>query len=574
MKSISKALKSTGCKGAKKMKKILCFFIIFFFLPALSFAQKATQAGTNQTVGEGVSVTAQPASGRLVESNPSQQEPAGLEKVEPVVVQTNKISLDLKGMDIVDVLKMIASRAKMNIIVGKNVRGQVSLFIRDVDIWDAFEIILLANDLAYDKKGDLINVMTQEDYAKIYGAPYKDKKEIEIVRLKYAKAKDVLVTLSQIKSEVGKVILDEASNCLILMDIPERVIKMKEVVRSTDFPLETRIFSLNYASPERISEKLKNMVTQASSSIKIDERTGKLAITDTPENLKEIEKVIKAFDEKPQQVLIDSQIIELKPSDKLEMGVDWDYWLDKYFRVSAPFSGVTGSTKLSIGTVNATVSEQGRYKGVLDALRTLGDTKILSSPRIMVVEGQEAKILVGSKEAYLTSSTTQVGDSASTSETVNFVDVGIKLFVTPEISREGFITMKIRPEVSSSSYTNFGTTSAPKNIPIVSTSEAETTVVVNDGTTIIIGGLRKDEKTETVKKIPILGDIPLVGMLARSTSREIKATDLVILLTPHLISGKEPLTDFSQIKPRDGVDISMSPKGEIVKEKTTLEKER
>lgn len=549
------------------MRKSFCFFIIFSFLLSALSAAGQTQEGNLTSV----SPTSPVSSGQTQEKVSLA---ANLTDVEPVVFtpQTRKLSLDLKGMDIVDVLKMLASRVGMNIIVGKNVRGPVSLFIKDVEIWDAFDIILLANELAYDKKGDLINVMTQEDYEKTYGFPYKDKKEIETVRLKYAKAKDLVTTLVQIKSDVGKVILDEGSNSLVLMDIPERVEKMKKVVESTDRPLLTKIFILNYANAEKISDKIKNMVTQGVGSIKIDERTGKLAITDTPENLVEIEKVIKAFDEKPLQVLIDSQIIELKPLDKFEMGIDWDFWFQKYFRVSAPFAGVTGTTKLSIGTVNATVGEKSQYKTVIDALRTLGDTKILSSPRIMAVNGQEARILVGSKEAYLTASTTEVGQSASTTETVNFVDVGIKLFVTPEISREGSITMKIRPEVSSAQYVDFGTAAAPKKIPIVTTSEAETTVIVNDGTTIIIGGLRKDEKSETVKKIPILGDIPLLGMLARNTSREIKATDLVILLTPHLISGEKSLTDFAEIKPRDGVDISMSEEGEIVKGKSLSEK--
>ncbi len=485
--------------------------------------------------------------------------------VEPVSFSpaTRKLSLDIKGMDIVDVLKMLAARANMNIVVGKNVRGPVSLFIRDVEVWDAFEIILLANGLAYDKKADLINVMTQEDYLKAYGIEYKDKKEIETIRLRYAKAKDLVNTLTQVKSDIGNVIVDEASNTIILIDVPERVEKMRKVIQTTDVVLETRIFTLNFANAEKMSEKIKTMGTQSTGSIKIDERTGKLAVTDTPEKLAEIEKVIRAFDEKPQQVLIDSQIIELKPSDKFEMGVDWDYWLEKHFRVSAPFAGVSGETKLSIGTIDASVSGKGDYKAVIDALRTLGDTKILSSPRILAVNGQEARILVGSKEAYLTSATTQVGDSASTTETVNFVDVGIKLYVTPEISREGSITMKIRPEVSSSQYVNFGTSASPKNIPIVTTSEAETTVVINDGTTIIIGGLRKDEKTETVRKIPLLGDIPLVGALARSKSSEVKATDLIILLTPHLVSGTEAVTDFSEVPPKDGKTVKMY-KGDII----------
>ncbi|MCG8432102.1 MAG: hypothetical protein MJA29_13150 [Candidatus Omnitrophica bacterium] len=477
-----------------------------------------------------------------------------------------KISLDIKNLDVVDVLKMLAQRAQLNIVIGKQARGQVSLFIREVDIWDAFEIILLANDLAYDRRGDLIYVMTQEEYAKVYGVPYKDKKEIETVRLRYTRAKELVISLNQLRSEIGKVVVDETSNSLILMDVPERIGKMKKVIAETDIALQTRIFDLNYADAAGLSQKISEMVLLSGGSIKTDERTSKIAVTDTAENLDEIERIILAFDEKPRQVLINAQIIELKPSDKYEAGIDWDYWIDKYWRISAPFAGVSGTTKLSIGTVGRNIiDEKGQYKAVIDALQTLGDTKILSSPRIMVVSGEEARMLVGTKEAYLTSSTTQVGESASTTETVNFVDVGIKLYVVPEISRQGLITLKIRPEVSSSELVNFGTADEPKQIPIVTTSEAETTVVVKDGTTIIIGGLRQDTKSETVRKVPILGDIPLLGNLAKNVSKEVKATDLIILITPYLASGEYAVTDTDSLKPTDGMNVRMT-EGELVTE--------
>jgi len=539
----------------------LCVIICVAFMPVIVFSQEAAQ--TESAVPDAVPV---------IEQAPAQEQAIQARTAEQVVVSPDrkKISLDIKNLDVVDVLKMLATRAGLNIVVGKNARGQVSLFIRDVSIWDAFEIILLANDLAYDKRGDLIYIMTQDEYAKTYGVPYKDKKEIETIRLKYTKARDLVTSLSQVKSEVGKVIVDETSNSLILMDVPDRIAGMKAVILQTDVPLQTRIFELNYADPEKLSEKIKPMILKSGGALKVDERTDKISVTDSPENLAEIERLVQAFDEKPRQVLIDAQIIELKPSDKFEMGVDWDYWMKKYFRVQAPFAGVTGTTKLSVGTVGQVVDEVGEYKAVVDALRTLGDTKILSSPRIMVVSGQEARMLVGTKQAYLTSATTQVGESASTSETVNFVDVGIKLYVIPEVSREGFITMKIRPEVSSSELVNFGTATAPKQIPIVTTSEAETMVVVNNGTTIIIGGLRKDEKIESIKKIPILGDIPLLGALARSTSREIRTTDLIILLTPHLVSGESALTDFRDIPPENGVQMSMD-KGQLLEERFSSE---
>lgn len=488
-------------------------------------------------------------------------------------VEQNKISLDTKRMDVVDVLKMLAGRSGMNIVVGKNVTGKVTLFLKDVNLWDAFEIILLANDLAYEKKGDIINVMTQRDYELLYGAPYRDKTQIKIIQLKYAKATYLSQALTQIKSNVGRIVPDEGSNTLVLLDTPEKLQRMVNFIRNADLPLATQVFNLNYASAEKINPKLQEALTKNVGSIKIDERTNKIAISDYPEKLDYIAKLISAFDEKPQQVLIDAQVIEIKPSDKFEMGVDWEYWIKNHFKVTESLP-VGTSGRLFLGTPSTTPSKPRDYKAIVDLLRTIGDAKILSSPRIMVINNQEAKILVGTKDAYITSTTSLSGTGTTViSQSINFVDVGIKLHVTPTINRNGFVIMKIKPEVSSAERTSITSEGKITQIPIVTTSETETAVVVKDGITILIGGLKKDERQKTVKKIPLIGDIPLLGMFFRSTSDEIKKTDLVILLTPHIMSGETPLTDFADITPEEGA-IAKMVKGDIVTQKVSSSKKQ
>jgi len=494
--------------------------------------------------------------------------PAG----EPLVVSglagSDKITLDIKGMDLVDVLKMLAARSGTNIVVGKNVTGKVTLFLKDVDIWNAFEIILAANDLAYEKKNSIIYVMTQRDYESLYGERYQDKKKVEIVKLEYAKAIDIARTLNQMKSSIGKVVVDENSNTLVLMDAAEQIKEMTDFIEHADIPIQTRVFNLNYAQAEKLSAKIQETVTKGVGNIKIDERTNKIAVTDYPDKLNEIERILRAFDEKTQQVLIDAQIIEVSPSDKFEMGVDWDFWIRKNFKISGSLP-ISHTGRLLLGTADVLPKGKGEYKAILDLLRTIGETKILSSPRIMTLNNQEAKILVGSKEAYITSTTSQSGSGTTViSQNVNFVDVGIKLYVTPAINTDGFITMKIRPEISTSKLTDITSVGQITQVPIVSTSETETTVMVKDGITIIIGGLRKDEKTKTVTKIPLLGDIPFLGTLFRKTSDEVKRTELVILLTPHIMSGENAFTEFSDIRPVDGA-ITRMQDGNLTTERIT-----
>ncbi len=486
------------------------------------------------------------------------------------VSRTGKISLDIKGMDIVEVFKMLSSRYNMNIIVGKNVSGKVTLFLKDVDVWDAFEILILANDLAYEKKDDIINITTQRDYEVLYGERFQTKKRVKIVKLKYAKPQDISKVLTQMKTNIGKILVDDNSNTVVLIDTPESMANMNEYIKSADMPVQTKVFDLNYAQAEKLGTKLQDSMTKGIGSMKVDERTNKIAITDYPKKINEMTNIIEAFDEKPLQVLVDAQIIEVRPSDKFEMGVDWDYWLRKNYHLAALLPTAGAVSTLAIGVAAETLTKKpekiGQYKAIIDILRTIGDAKILSSPRIMVLNNQEAKILVGTKDAYITSTTSQAGSgTAVTSQSVNFVDVGIKLYVTPTINRDGFVTMKIRPEISSATRTNITSAGQITQIPIVSTSETETTVLVKDGVTIIIAGLKKDEKSLSEKRIPFIGDIPILGLLFRNTSDEVKKTEIVILLTPHIVTGASPITDANNIKPKAGAIARMS-KGNIITE--------
>ncbi|MFA5338347.1 MAG: secretin N-terminal domain-containing protein [Candidatus Omnitrophota bacterium] len=556
-------------------KKLLSLIIVIIFSFNLSFAQT-----------ENIELMPEDLDAQVVSEDAPQPEaqtlPPAAENTPPVVQPVTrvapvsatsvkqqelpgKISLDIKGMDIVDVLKMLASRSGLNLVIGKNVTGRVTLFLKNIDPWDAFEIVILSNDFAYEKKGEIINVMSQRDYELQYGERFQDKKQARTIKLKYAKAADLSRALNQIKTNIGKIVVDEGSNTISLIDSLQKIEEMEKFIKETDMPLETKVFNLNYAQADKLNAKIQEIITKGVGSLRFDERTNKIVVIDYPKKIEEISNVINAFDAKTAQVLIDAQVIEVKPSDKFEMGVDWNYWIKKYFQVSTALPiNTTGALILS--TATGTPTAEGEFKGVMDMLRTIGDTKILSSPRIMVLNNQEAKILVGTKDAYITSTVTQTEGNAVTAETVNFVETGIKLFVTPIINEKGFVIMKIKPEVSSAVTRTLISQDKKTEVPIVTSSEAETTVMVKDGVTIIIGGLRKDEHKKTVKKIPILGDIPGLRYFFSSTSDEITKTDLVILLTPHIMSGETAYTDFAEIKPENGAVVNMV-SGNIVKDR-------
>ena len=178
-------------------------------------------------------------------------------------------------------------------------------------------------------------------------------------------------------------------------------------------------------------------------------------------------------------------------------------------------------------------------------LATLGEARLISNPKIAVINNHEARIHVGRQEAYITSTTTAAQTTTTTAEDVTFIDVGIQLTVTPRINSDGYVTMRIIPEVSS--VIRFLTTAQDNTIPIVDTSTAETTVMVKDNSTIFIGGLRKKEEQTTSKQIPFLGHVPIFGPLFfKQTDRDDTTAELVVMITPHIVYGDELVTGDEQ----------------------------
>jgi type II secretory pathway component GspD/PulD (secretin) len=461
------------------------------------------------------------------------------EKPAPPPGLSKRISLDLRQMDVVAVMKFLAEQGDLNIVTGKNVGGRVALASKDITILDALDIIALSNELAYVVQNRVIHVMTEADYQRLFGSSFADQRQVERLHLQSADATNVATVLGNIKSSVGRVVADAQTRTLVLIDVPEKLEQMVAAAQSMDQAgqLQTQVFELRYAKAADLKVEVEKVLTPKLGAVRLDKRTNTLVVTDLVPQIREAQQVIDAFDRKTREVIIESKIIQVRLEDKFQMGVDWevlfrklsDLNVSQVFPVRPPLSL---SSRLIIGSL-----AKDKFRAVVELLQTVGKTNILSTPQIAVVENEEAKILVGTREAYITSSITQTTGAATTAEQVTFVDVGLQLKVTPTINREGFVTMKIKPEVSS--VARLLTTASGNQIPIIETSTAETTVMVKDGVTIVIAGLMKDETFTEERKLPILGDIPILGMAFRTRENRVSKTELIFFLTPSIISGKE-----------------------------------
>jgi type II secretory pathway component GspD/PulD (secretin) len=492
-----------------------------------------------------------------------------------------RISLDLRNIEVTDALKFLSLKTGVNMIATKDVAGRVTLMVLNVPAKDVFDIMLRSNGLAYTKEGEIYNIMTDEEYKSLFGKKFADIRVVKVFRIKYAIPEQVFTMLDALKSEIGRVLVEPDSGTALILDTPDKIAEIEKAISTLEQKNLVRVFQLKYAKAKDVEEQLKAQLDlKKVGTVKADERSNQVIIQTLPERMVNIEKMIASLDQKTKQVLIDSTIIKVKISDQLEQGTEWEGLLAAASKYGMAYFGANPFSIIKPTTMDTTNTYQTRYDyltntmnneigsyastsntdssasnaktgpGVLNLgiisgdkdvnivlkyVQTLGNTQILSNPKISIVNNQEAKIHVGERQAYVTSTTTTGQSTSTVSEEVTFVDVGIQLSVTPTINDDGYVTMKIKPEISS--VVSFLDTPSGNKIPIIDTSMSETTVMVKDGTTIIIGGLRREDKTAATEQFPFLGNIPLLGYFFKNKTAKTEKTELLVMITPHIMTG-------------------------------------
>lgn len=470
---------------------------------------------------------------------------------------SRRITVGLRDADIIAILTDLAQKGNINIVVSKAVEGRVSLFVKNITIREALDIIMTANSLAYEiRPGEVLYVMPEAEYKAFSGKNFKDIRQVRKIELAYANPKSVFKSLDALKSAVGEVMVDEDSGTLVLKDTPERLIVLENVLASLDRPDMPKVFTLQYAKAADVAAALNTRLdAKKTGMVTVDQRNNQVIISSLSERMKEAEDIIRQMDRETKEVLLEVKILRIVLKDEFDMGVDWRLVL-KNMRI--PTTTLVGDFALPSTIANpftVSLGHEGsdyKYTALMQLLQQFGETRNLSSPSIAVINGEPAKIHVGRTEAYVTTTVSSGGTVATTAAQVTFLDVGVMLTVTPTINDQGFITIKVSPEISTvESYLKYKIAVDVENeVPIVSRTTADTTVKIKDGTTIIIGGLRKDEKIKAVTKVPVLGDIPVIRWAFRSEVEKTEKTEVAVFLTPHIITGD-----------RDVVDTENKPKG-------------
>jgi type IV pilus assembly protein PilQ len=400
------------------------------------------------------------------------------------VKKNGLVSIDFRDADIKNVLKVLAYNSGVNIVAGPEVTGLVTIQLKDVPWQKALEVVLSTYGYAYERRGDIIAVTTVENLKK--------------------------------RREDSQVLAEQE-------------------------PLITQTFVLNFGKASDIIGSIEKMKTPRG-SINFDQRTNTLIVTDIQSNLDLIEEVVKSLDAVTPQVVIEVKVVETTLTNTENLGIDWTIAATATgakhptsfpFHTDASSEFLPGTltapaaTDFTYGTLNAST-----LSAVLQMLKTRSNTNILSNPKIVTLDNQKARIVVGSQYPIPTYTYNEQQAKLQVSGW-EYKDIGIIFEVTPHVNNAGFVTIDLQPKITA--ILDFVTVENTQ-LPRLSTEEATTKVMIKDGDTLVIAGLIKDQVTDTKKRVPILGDVPLIGEAFRKSETTKTKTELLIFLTPHIIT--------------------------------------
>ncbi len=286
-----------------------------------------------------------------------------------------------------------------------------------------------------------------------------------------------------------------------------------------------RMFRLRHAPAARIQDIVKAFLSEGG-RMSVDAKTNALIVKDSAEVLNQVQRLVARLDRKPRQVSVEAAIVSTKLDDITKLGVNFD----KFKRINANLLRVN---TIGFATVPTEASKglfvdlaSGNLTALLEALQTTTDFKLLSHPRLKALSGEPAEIRVGERLGFLTSVTTVGANTpGTTTQTVEFLDVGTALRFTAFVTEDGMVELELKPEVSEGAIDAQG-------LPSKKTSEMTTRVKVPSGQTLLLGGLIRSRDEVTVSKVPILGSIPLLGILFRSSSVTHASDEVIVMITP------------------------------------------
>jgi type IV pilus assembly protein PilQ len=388
-----------------------------------------------------------------------------------------KVTIDFRETPIDDVLRMLAKQADIDIIKSPEVIGNVTATLTNIPLGEALDNILAAHGYGYIATENMIRIVPRKD----------------------------------------------------MIDIREKIVN--------------KVYRINYADVKQVEEALKKFISK-DGSLSANIGTSNIIVTDTESKIAAIDAFIKEIDRITPQILVEVRIYDITHQDTLDLGVQWmagsqttigdtlgsnpsgntyPYAIGTFNELKSKTADTTGT--LRFGFLNSSTDIDIRLKAQAENI----NAKLLANPRLLVLDNENAVFDIVREIPY-TESTLVSG--AGTTATILFKNVGVNLTVKPHLTRDGMLRLDIVPKFSV-----VVDTDATTHVPTVDSRSVKTIVLVKDGQTVVLGGLRKKDVTQLTHKIPLLGDLPWVGAAFRFEGEDTVTSEIIVFITPHVIES-------------------------------------
>lgn len=447
------------------------------------------------------------------------------QKISLVDSVTTPVTLNLKESEVVDAIRALSEISGINMVVDDSVTGKITLNLKEVSFKDALDLILKLKGLDYTEISNTL-VIAQKDLIEGYKKPIT-----RVYELKNAVAEEAKIILDGYVNEEGQVniVADARMNTIIVTGTDEELKKLEKIIDTIDVELLTRTFRIDNAIDEEDIEAIKNMlsiiISDTENRVIIDNRQNEIIVKGTREELNKVAELIPKLDKRAIQMRIEVKFIEVSLNKEKDLGIKWTAGATD--ADGNPLEGVISIGEITLG---GSFERLNLIEAQIRALQSQNKLNILSNPIIYTFNGKKAFILSGTRVPY-------EEQPPGGGKIITWENVGVSMTLTPWLSSDGLVTMLIRAEKSYLGAVEI------KDLRVIETQQIG--YKEGDGPALlirtppdriaVIGGLIKTTDIEDTVKIPLLGDIPIIGKLFQRTTTIQDKTEIIILITVHIL---------------------------------------
>ena len=366
--------------------------------------------------------------------------------------------------------------------------------------------------------------------------------QVRPITFQHVPASSAMLALTNMLSRYGTISIIERTNTLVICDLSknlEEICKEAKVLDGKTPGLVVETVNLKFLQAKNMALVLQKMLSQYGTVVSND-LTETVIISDTEENVARIVREIKKVDKTPPQIMVEAVLLNVSLDDDKEIGVDWEVFSSDFLRRQNDIADFDGTvpwdpeSNVGVGAgfdaINGGVAAvaSGTVSMLVTAIQSTRNVEIIASPRALLVSGKVAQILANEEIPYEERNDTSAGGSMTST---SFKEVGVTLQVSAVVADANEILLTVDIEQS------VRTGESLAGVPVVVSRQEDTTLLLQDGQVVVMGGLRRREKSVQVTKVPILGDLPLLGNLFRTSHDIVMNSELVVLLSPHIYKG-------------------------------------